>query len=252
MGRDGLENSFHINKYMKKRKYLKYSKEDCISMFRELVKTLNRVPSVTEFLKYNSSRVSSGGITRKFGSSNKFLLACGYTPIIFVNTDNKPVKCSCKFCNKKIIKRYSQHKKSLNHFCNSSCAASYNNSNKTKGTRVSKLEIYLQEQLTKLYPTLEIHYNRKDAINSELDIYIPSLKLAFELNGIFHYEPIFGESKLEQIQNNDSRKYQACIEKGISLCVIDSSGLKYFKEENAKKYLDIVIKIIEENPRGGV
>jgi len=44
-----------------------------------------------------------------------------------------------------------------------------------------------------LYPDLVIHFNKKDAINSELDIYIPSLKLAFELNGIFHYEPIFGK-----------------------------------------------------------
>ena len=79
------------------------------------------------------------------------------------------------------------------------------------------------------YPNLEIHYNRKDAINSELDIYIPELELAFELNGIFHYEPIYGAEKLQQIQNNDDRKFQACLEKGISLCIIDTSSLKYFK-----------------------
>ena len=38
-----------------------------------------------------------------------------------------------------------------------------------------------------------------EAINSELDVYVPSLNLAFELNGIFHYEPIYGEKKLNQI-----------------------------------------------------
>jgi hypothetical protein len=72
------------------------------------------------------------------------------------------------------------------------------------------------------------------------------MKLAFELNGIFHYESIYGEAKLHQIQNNDKRKFQACLERGIELCIIDSSNLKYFKESNAKPYLDIIINIINK------
>ena len=52
------------------------------------------------------------------------------------------------------------------------------------------------------------------------------------------------EEKLNQIQNNDSRKFQACIEQGIELCIIDTSSLKYFKEQTAKKYLDIICDII--------
>jgi hypothetical protein len=87
-----------------------------------------------------------------------------------------------------------------------------------------------------LYPNLEIKYNSKEEIHSELDIYIPKYKLAFELNGIFHYEPIFGGQKLEQTQNNDKNKFQLCQENKISLCVIDTSSLKYFKEQNAEKY----------------
>lgn len=158
----------------------------------------------------------------------------------------QPLNVSCKHCNKLFKKRQSECKKSKsgNHFCNSSCAALYNNAHKTHGTRVSKLEVYLQEELSVLYPNLEFHFNRKDAILSELDIYIPSLKLAFELNGIFHYEPIFGEKKLNQVKNNDRRKFQACLERNIELCIIDSSELKHFKSKNAKKYLDIVISII--------
>jgi len=89
-------------------------------------------------------------------------------------------------------------------------------------------------------------FNDKTTINSELDIYFPDLKLAFELNGIFHYEPIFSQNKLDQIQNNDNRKFQACIEQGIELCIIDSSSLKYFKESNCKKYLDIIVNIISK------
>lgn len=154
---------------------------------------------------------------------------------------------NCSNCNSKHVKNINQIKKSKsgNHFCSQSCAATYNNKHKTTGNRRSKLETYLQEQLTSLYSNLEIHYNSKDAINSELDIYIPSLKLAFELNGIFHYEPIYGNEKLTQIKNNDHRKFQACVENNISLCVIDTSHQKYFKEQSSIKYLNIIQNIIE-------
>lgn len=131
-----------------------------------------------------------------------------------------------------------------NCFCNHTCAAQHSNTHKTKGTRVSKLELWLQQQLTSRYPGLEIHFNRNDAIYSELDIYIPSLKLAFELNGICHYEPVYGPAKLGQIRNNDNRKQQACNERGIALCVIDVSGQKYFKEKTALPFLEIILNII--------
>lgn len=154
---------------------------------------------------------------------------------------------SCKNCNKEFTKKLNQIKKFPNHFCSSSCAATYNQLHKTKGTRVSKLEVWLQDQLSIQYPDLEIHYNRKDVINSELDIYIPSLKLAFELNGIFHYEPIYGEEKLKQIQNNDNRKFQACLEKKIEFVIIDTSSQKYFKEKTAIKFLDIILLLINKH-----
>ncbi len=157
-----------------------------------------------------------------------------------------PIFVECKQCNKPFKKILSEIKKSPNHFCSSSCSGTYNNMHKTKGTRRSKLEIYLETELPKLYPDLEFHFNKKDAINSELDIYIPSLKLAFELNGIFHYEPIYGENTLSKIQNNDQRKIQACIEQNIEFCIIDASTLKYFKPTNAKKYLDIITNIINQ------
>jgi len=159
------------------------------------------------------------------------------------------IECNCKNCNKSFFKYPNQIKKSPNHFCSKSCAATYNNKNKIHGTRRSKLEKWLEEQLTILYPNLEIHYNKKDAINSELDIYIPSLKLAIELNGIFHYEPIYGKDKLSQITNNDNRKFQACLENKIELCIIDVSKLNYFKESNAIPFLNIILNILKS--RGG-
>jgi hypothetical protein len=161
------------------------------------------------------------------------------------NTERKTkIIIICRNCNKSFENFPSQIKRFKNHFCSQSCAAIYNNTHKIKGNRRSKLEQWLETELNLLYPNLEILFNNKNVINSELDIYVPSLKLAFELNGIFHYEPIYGQNKLIQIQNNDQRKFQACLEQGIELCIIDSSKYKYFKKQTAKKFLNIIINII--------
>lgn len=155
------------------------------------------------------------------------------------------IKMNCQQCQKLFYKRAGQIRKTKHHFCSQSCAATWNNTHKTKGTRVSKLEAWLATELLKLYPKLEFHFNRKDAINGELDIYIPTLKLAFELNGIFHYEPIYGPNKLASIKTNDHRKMLACAEHGIELCIIDVSGLTYFKECKAIKFLTIIRNIVD-------
>ena len=118
----------------------------------------------------------------------------------------KQFEIVCKNCSKKFNRQIVKIR-SGNIFCSRSCSASYNNTHKKHGTRRSKLEIFLEESLSQIY-NLEMHFNRKDTINSELDIYIPVLNLAFELNGIFHYEPIYGEKKLNKIKNNDNRKFQ--------------------------------------------
>jgi hypothetical protein len=180
---------------------------------------------------------------RKFGSWNNLLKEIfGKINLEMVGTG----ETTCNQCGKDIVRNIAEINKSKNHFCSRSCSATYNNTHKKTGNRRSKLEVWLEEELGHLFPNLNILYNEKKAINSELDILIPEFNLAFELNGIFHYEPIFGESKLSKIKNNDLRKMQACLENNIELCIIDASSLKYFKPENAQKYLDIVVKIIEK------
>lgn len=155
------------------------------------------------------------------------------------------IQVECKQCKKVFLKAANQLKKHPNSFCSSSCAATYNNTNKTYGCRRSKFELYLEQILPVKYSELEFHFARKDTINSELDIYIPSLKLAFELNGIFHYEPIYGKEKLEKTQNNDNRKFQACLERNIELCIIDVSSITYFKPDRVQKFVDIITNIID-------
>jgi len=153
----------------------------------------------------------------------------------------------CKNCNNNFEKYLSEIKRNPNHFCSKSCAATYNNTNKKTFSSRSKLEKWLEIQLKQLYPNLNIIYNDKKAINSELDIYIPSLNLAFELNGIFHYEPIYGLDKLTNTQKNDQRKFKLCLENNISLCVIDTTKQIYFKEKSSLEFLKIIQKIIDEN-----
>lgn len=160
--------------------------------------------------------------------------------------NSPPLEVECTNCGIKFTKPQSEIKKSNNHFCTHSCNATYHNKNKKTGTRRSKLESYIEKQLIILYSELEIHFNRKDTIGSELDIYIPSLNIAFELNGIFHYEPIYGTDKLRQIQENDISKSKACHDHKIDLCIIDTSAQSYVKPLTSQKYLDIVTNIINE------
>lgn len=152
-------------------------------------------------------------------------------------------QCGSPVTRKAKVQRAS---KSGHLFCNSSCSALYANAHKSVGVRRSKLEVWVEEQLLSRYPNLDLHCNRKDAINAELDFYFPSLKFALEFNGVFHYEPIYGLEKLSRIQANDARKFLTCAEKGIELCVLDTSQQTYFKLKWAKEHLTLVCDILEK------
>lgn len=160
---------------------------------------------------------------------------------------SKKIKVNCTHCGKEFIRKSTpDYRCSKNRFCSCSCSAIYNNTHKTTGCRRSKLEIYIEKRIKEIYGEDFALFNNKEVINSELDIYIPSLKLAIELNGIFHYEPIYGEEKLQSIKNNDERKFQACIERKISFCVIDTSKFKNFKEYRGEETFKIIQEIIEK------
>lgn len=184
--------------------------------------------------------------SKNFGKNGKLPLYCSHE-CFTRDKSSEMLSITCGQCENIFFRKLSQLdiSKSGKNFCSQSCAALYNNAHKTHGIRRSKLEIYLEKELTNIYP-FEIIYNGKTTIKSELDIYIPSLKLAFELNGIFHYEPIYGSDKLDRQQNNDNRKFQACLEKDISLCIIDTSGQKNFNQKSSKQYLDIILSVIQK------
>ncbi len=209
----------------------------------DIAKSTDKLPMKCEYCSNTFTRAKKDIKRAILGTKNKINF-CSY----LCTYSNKKTRAivNCSNCNLEFVKQQFEIKKSPNHFCSQSCAATYNNKNKSTGNRRSKLEIWLEEQLTNLYPNLDVHYNKTSAIGSELDIYIPSLNLAFELNGIFHYEPIYGVNKLQQIQENDKSKSKACHEAKIDLCIIDTSGQKYVKPSTSQKYLDIIINIINE------
>ncbi|MEI7675044.1 MAG: hypothetical protein WCI60_04910 [bacterium] len=151
----------------------------------------------------------------------------------------------CPVCSKSFSKPPQQYRKTKTHFCSNSCSARYWNVHRVnKGCTRSKLELWLEAKLPISYPSIEILFNDRKTINAELDIYIPSLNLAFEINGAYHYKPIFGEEKLKRTQTTDLKKYQSCLVHNIDLCVIDTSAQKYFSEKSCLRYFDIIQQII--------
>lgn len=161
-----------------------------------------------------------------------------------IGQTKKTVTVLCENCEKPIHRR--PKTMSPHNFCSRSCAATYNNAHKTHGTRRSKIEIYIENRLRSEFPSLIIECNSKFAIGSELDIYLPQLRLAIELNGIFHYEPIYGSKTFDRIIKNDSQKLTVCYQHGIELVIIDISALKHFTERAAMKYYEIVDSVVRE------
>lgn len=89
-------------------------------------------------------------------------------------------------------------------------------------------ETLLFSIVCKIYPDFEAlrHYRPDWLEGLELDIFIPSLKLAFEYQGQQHFHPIEawgGEEALLELQERDKRKAWICNEKGVHLIAVDYS-----------------------------
>ena len=135
-----------------------------------------------------------------------------------------------------------------NHFCSHSCGTRYKNIHGVVKIRSrSKLEKWVETKLLEKYHTLDILFNNRTKIKAELDIYIPALNLAFELNRPYHYKPIWGDEALYKTQERDKLKCQRCIDSKIELHTLNTSDQGYFKESTCAQYLDVISKIIDDH-----
>ena len=116
-------------------------------------------------------------------------------------------------------------------YCSPGCRKAADRDKRPRKSTRSKIELYIEAGFTRDHPSTQVLYNSRTLIGLELDIYFPEYKVAVELNGVFHYQPIFGGRSLYRTQRNDARKRERCQRKGIYLFVIDISHIKKFTPE---------------------
>lgn len=134
--------------------------------------------------------------------------------------DRNKIKVECANCGKTVERVESHLKKTKHSFCNKSCAATFNNKLKRKSRR-SKIETKFYNLLVEEFPALDILSNDKTMLDGyEVDIAIPELQLAIEWNGIVHFKPIYGQTKLDKVQTRDAEKLKIASNKDINLIVI--------------------------------
>lgn len=139
----------------------------------------------------------------------------------------------CLNCKTLFRKHGIELKRTSKNFCSRSCSAQYNNRHKNLGSgRRSKAEEYLINLILQDFPELRVIQNDRSLLPSglEIDIVIPSLKFAIELNGPIHYLPIYGNLKLSKIQAADALKQTEIQHTGYNLIVINISSYGYFKK----------------------
>lgn len=216
-----------------------YKKEDILHYFKNYYKIHTKSP----VSKDKSLPFSDKLVCKYYGSWSNALVEAGLP----LNRNGKVI-VSCTHCSKEYKKGHYEFKRFKNHFCSSSCCATYNNKRRTTGFKVSKLEVYLQEHLQKgRHSSLTFSFNDRNVCDGyELDIYIPSLLLGFEINGIFHYKPIFGQEKLDNIIRKDLAKNIICKNKNIHLITIKDTSTK-FSEKYGISILNTINGYIDDH-----
>ena len=154
---------------------------------------------------------------------------------------NKQQEVSCFVCLKSFMKQLNQIKDKPRHCCSQECAKLLRKYHKDWGSKRSKLEIELEAVLVNTY-NFEILFN-KSRIVYELDLDIPILNLAFELNGVFHYKAIYGEKKLLQVQKTDREKLEKSYEMNFDLIVINVSEDNGSKKKRNQRILEVIAMI---------
>ena len=169
-------------------------------------------------------------VTSQLNKSNN--LFCGHSCSAKTNNALRPrktinkskrivfnkIEFTCPVCKTQLLVKENHIKKKK--FCSGRCRNIHNNKH-IIGQR-SKIEKEFDLFLQNFYPTVKVITNDRDVLNGmELDFYFPDLKIAIELNGIWHLKPIRGQVFLDKIKNKDQYKISRCKELGINLFVLE-------------------------------
>jgi very-short-patch-repair endonuclease len=89
----------------------------------------------------------------------------------------------------------------------------------------SKLERAIQDFLSELGMKYESH--KKDLIATqklEIDLFVPSIRTIIEVDGLSHFEPIWGEEQLAKQVRFDTQKDGIILSRGFNILRIESTG----------------------------
>lgn len=136
----------------------------------------------------------------------------------------KAPNVTCQQCGKAFRKFPGEIKKSPLHFCSMSCACRYNNQHNRHGKiKRSKAEKHLEKLIRHDFPDLSLSVNNRTLLASglEIDLLLPTLAIAIELNGPCHYWPIYGAEKLASVQRFDAQKQSELAQLKYQLLTFD-------------------------------
>jgi hypothetical protein len=105
----------------------------------------------------------------------------------------------------------------------------------------------------KKFPTIRPEFlkNPETGWPLELDCYNDEMKLAFEFQGIQHYQPVKrygGQKRFEQQQKQDQLKRELCSKEGVVLIEVDTRPINKIRNKNKikQKILQILLDKLEQ------
>jgi very-short-patch-repair endonuclease len=118
----------------------------------------------------------------------------------------------------------------------------------------SKLEKYLCDQL--LREGYEVDYHTKHRLANELlhiDLLLPTLRIAIEVDGPSHFQPVWGEDNLQKTLKTDNQKNGLILGQGLCLIRIRHSKSPSWSTQRKiwNKLLSIIQSIEQQFPKPG-
>lgn len=110
----------------------------------------------------------------------------------------------------------------------------------------SKLEKYLHKKLLSDGYKVEFH-KEQVLVNTKLqiDLFVPSINLAIEVDGPSHFAPVWGQESLSRNQNYDSKKEGLILGRGWNLVRIIQT--KDFSEARSLLVYQELLQLIKDN-----